>query len=183
MNVVDTTFSNSIDFHLAFGIGLTVAVALVSLSKIVKPLCQYVIRPWIKSTVGELKQETFRDKFASGYRRLVTNNVQRGDFSIFISLGIYAVSSTLWIGLSTWLIPGFPWWFFVFYAAVYTPLISYTTAKLEGLCGQAVTIPMVREVTYILSGYRGVKIWFAPAPLPNYGLATVEFRIMELTAI
>ncbi|MCF7855517.1 MAG: hypothetical protein K9N51_12015 [Candidatus Pacebacteria bacterium] len=120
-------------------------------------------------------------RIKDGWKRLVTNNIERGDFSIFIALGIYACTSTLWISVSTYLIPGFPWPFFVFYAAVYTPLLSYATAKLEGLCGQALTIPMVREATYILSGYNGVKIWFAPAPLYNYGVATVEFRIMELT--
>jgi hypothetical protein len=60
-------------------------------------------------------------------------------------------------------------------------LLSYATAKLEGLCGQALSIPYIREATYILSGYKGVKIWFAPAPLPNYGVATVNFRVLELT--
>jgi hypothetical protein len=68
----------------------------------------------------------------------------------------------------------------VFYAVIYTPLISYASAKLEGLCGQSISIPLIREATYILSGYRGVRIWFAPAPIPNYGFAAKEFRVMEL---
>ena len=62
-----------------------------------------------------------------------------------------------------------------------TPLLSYATAKLEGLCGQALSIPYIKEATYILSGYKGVKIWFAPVPIPNYGVATVNFRVLELT--
>ena len=40
---------------------------------------------------------------------------------------------------------------------------------------------MIREGAYILSGYQGVQIWFAPAPITNYGIATVQFRILELT--
>ncbi len=111
----------------------------------------------------------------------MTNNVERGDFSIFIALAIYLGSSATWICLSATLIKGFPWHFFVFYAVIYTPVLSYATAKLEGLCGEALSIPMVREATYILSGYRGVEIWYAPAPLHNYGVATVQFRILELT--
>lgn len=176
---IRTIYSNYVDFYLSFGVGLTVAIAVISLSGIVRPL-------WRALFAGDRHAATdaggrSAGGLAQGWRRLVTNNVRRGDFSIFIALGIYACSSTFWIVLSCWLVPGFPWEFFVFYAVVYTPLISYATAKLEGLCGQAVTIPLVREATFILSGYQGIKIWFAPAPIPNYGVATVEFRILELT--
>lgn len=176
MDFVNTTYSNSIDFYLSFGIGLTMAVSLISLLQVVVPLLE-AWRAKGRNTAKELK----RVKQPGRWHRLLVDDPKRGDFSIFIALAIYVANSVLWIWLSTWLVPGFPWPFFVFYAAVYTPLISYATAKLEGLCGQAVTIPMVREATYILSGYRGIKIWFAPAPLPNYGFATVEFRILELT--
>ena len=37
-----------------------------------------------------------------------------------------------------------------FFAFAYTPLISYVTARLEGLAGQVVEIPMVREAAFIL---------------------------------
>ena len=63
----------------------------------------------------------------------------------------------------------------------YTPLISYACAKLEGIAGQAIAIPMVREASFILSGYKGVAIWFAPVPLTVYGRVTRQFRVMELT--
>ncbi|MBU4199736.1 MAG: OPT/YSL family transporter [Verrucomicrobia bacterium] len=178
MDVIDTVFVNSVDFYLSFGIGLTIAITLVALGQIMKPLFN-VLRPYRGARdVSGKAQEPRRP---SAWRRLVVNNTRRGDFSIFIALGIYVFSSTFWIGLSTWLIPEFPWKFFVIYAVVYTPLISYACAKLEGMAGQALSLPMVREATYILSGYRGIQIWYAPAPLPNYGPATVGFRIMDLT--
>ena len=44
MDVIDTTYVNSIDFYLSFGIGLTIAVALVSLAQVVKPLMR-ALRP------------------------------------------------------------------------------------------------------------------------------------------
>ena len=53
----------------------------------------------------------------------------------------------------------------LFYGFLYTPIISYVTARLEGMVGQAVDVPMVREAGYILSGYRGINIWFIPLPL------------------
>lgn len=176
MGFVDTQFSNNVDFYLSFGVGLTIAITLVSLWKVASPLLG---ASWRKPRDGAAKGA---GPLSPGvWKRLVTNNIQRGDFSIFIALGIYVFSSTFWISLASWLVPGFPWKFFVFYAAVYTPVISYATAKMEGLCGQAISIPLIREATYILSGYRGIQIWFAPAPIPNYGVATVGFRVMELT--
>ncbi|MCG2660830.1 MAG: peptide transporter [Kiritimatiellae bacterium] len=179
MDVLDTIYANNVDFYLAFGIGLTIAVALISLGQVVRPLIRR-----IRSSGGvrELsRREVGAERKTSAWRRLVTNNVKRGDFSIFISLGIYAFSTTFWIGLSTWLIDGFPWKFFVCYAVFYTPVISYAAAKLEGMAGQTVALPYIREAAFILSGYRGVQIWFAPVPMPNYGTQATNFRVLELT--
>lgn len=180
MDVINTIFSNNIDFYLSFGLGLTLAITAISLGGILRPALK-ALRLRKGGAVRELTRRELAEKGPSAWQRLITNNVKRGDFSIFIALGIYIFSNTFWISLSCILIKGFPWKFFVFYAAILTPLISYATAKLEGLCGQALAIPFLREATYILSGYKGIKIWFAPAPIPNYGPATVDFRILELT--
>lgn len=179
MGVVDTMFSNSVDFYLSFGLGLTLAITFISFGQILTPLLTAaMVKIGLRRSAREMPSES---RLAAGWRKLVTNNVKRGDFSIFLALGIYISTTTFWISLSTWLIEGFPWHFFVVYAVLYTPLISYATAKLEGLAGQVVEIPMIREATYILSGYKGVAIWFAPAPITNYGIATVQFRVLELT--
>jgi len=65
------------------------------------------------------------------------------------------------------------------------PVISYVTARLEGIAGQALQIPYVREAGIICAykylGYSGIGIWFAPIPLHNYGMGTVRFRQIELT--
>lgn len=174
MDFVDTTFSNYVDFYLSFGIGLTVAIVVISLGQILKPLLT-ALRG--RSSDGATPHLSFRQ----GWRRLMTNNTRRGDFSILLALFIYIANSAFWIGLCTWLVPGFPWLFFVFYVVVYNPILAYANAKLEGLCGQAVSIPMVKEAAFILSGYQGARIWFAPTPAPMYGPAIVDFRIMELT--
>lgn len=168
MGFIDTVYTNQVDFYLSFGVGLMAAIALISVVQSVLPA--------FRSRVSTKTLDR-----PSAWRRLVTDNVKRGDFSIFIALGIYCLTTACWIGASSWLVPGFPWIFFVGYAVIYVPLLSYTTAKLEGLCGQALTIPMAREATYILSGYHGVGIWFAPVPEPYYGVQTVEFRVLELT--
>lgn len=69
----------------------------------------------------------------------------------------------------------------LFLGFVYTPLISYVTARLEGLVGQVVEIPFIKEATLILSGYKGVACWFLPIPIANYGAMTVFYKQCELT--
>jgi hypothetical protein len=71
--------------------------------------------------------------------------------------------------------------FFSFYGFIWTPLESYVNARMIGLTGQFVGFPMVREASFILSGYRGVALWFAPVPLANYGGYAQKFREVELT--
>ena len=69
----------------------------------------------------------------------------------------------------------------LFLGFVYTPLISYVTARLEGMVGQIVEVPFIREASLILSGYKGVACWFLPIPIANYGGMTVFYRQCELT--
>ncbi|MGD8267742.1 MAG: peptide transporter, partial [Desulfobacterales bacterium] len=83
------------------------------------------------------------------------------------------------------LVPTFPWIFFICYGFVYTPLVSYITARMEGIAGQFVSLPLIREASFIAGakffGYQGIEIWYAPIPIHNYGEATVNFRQIELT--
>jgi hypothetical protein len=96
------------------------------------------------------------------------------------------VFSTLaYVGLCVWLVPTFPWIFFIAYGFVYTPIVSYITARMEGIAGQFVSLPLIREASFIAGakffGYQGIEIWYAPIPIHNYGEATVNFRQIELT--
>ncbi len=177
MGFVDTMYINNVDFYLSFSVGLTVAIALISVGQVLKPVWQAMRPARDRASAGP----RLRERIQRGWRRFITNNAERGDFSPWVGLFVYLVMASCWLALSVYLIPGFPWYFFVFYIIVYTPLISYATAKLEGLVGQALNIPMVREATFILSGHQGIDIWFAPVPFHNIGLEVVGWRITELT--
>ncbi len=178
MGFIDTRFFNDLDFYISFGMGLTLAVTFSQFFIFLST----TIRNLLKPKARELSHtKTMGEKFGETWRILVTNNKARGDFSIFISLIIYCVSTASWIILGYFLVPGYPWMVMVFYGVVYTPLISYATAKLEGICGRAINIPYLRELTILLSGHKGVDIWFAPMPIQNVGGETVGFRVLELT--
>ncbi|NOY79478.1 MAG: peptide transporter [Kiritimatiellaeota bacterium] len=174
MQVVDTLFSNNIDFYLSFGIGITFSICAYSILQIVLPLLRGRRRRTAAVGSGP-------PSFRTALSILRKGNPRRGDIPIWVALGIYLFSTVSYLAISTWLVPGFPWWFFLGYGFIYTPLISYATAKLEGLAGQAVSIPLVREAAFILSGYKGVAIWFAPIPLHDYGRSVRGFRVVELT--
>jgi len=52
---------------------------------------------------------------------------------------------------------------------------------MEGIVGQQMPIPFVRESTFILSGYKGAAIWFAPIPMWDMSRQAMLFRTTELT--
>lgn len=178
MGFVDTMFVNQIDFYLSFTIGLTLAVTFSQFSVILVGALKNRITPNAKDLSN---RKTAAQGLKENWRILVTNNKARGDFSIFIAIGIYLFSTGSWIVLGLFLVPGYPWLIMVFYALVYNPMISYATAKLEATCGQVVNIPYIKELTIILSGHKGVDIWFAPMPIMNLGPEVVGFRVLELT--
>ena len=166
MGAVDTLYWNNIDFYMSFGIGIALAVAVVGF---------YHVFQSVKKARGRTTTRGSLFKPPRG----------RGDFSIWIAIGIYLFSTSSYILICRWLAPTFPWYFLVGYGFVYVPLISYVTARLEGIAGQYVSVPFVKEAgiitAYKFLGYSGIGIWFAPIPLHNYGMGVVRFRQIELT--
>ncbi|MGD8372977.1 MAG: peptide transporter [Syntrophobacterales bacterium] len=167
MGTVDTVFANNFDFYMSFGIGLGLAIGVIGI--------WYVLRSFGKSSVGQ----------RGSFRELLRPPPGRGDFNFWISIGIYVFSTLAYTGLCLLLVPNFPWFFFLIYGFIYTPVISYITARMEGIAGQFVSLPLVREASFIAGakffGYQGIEIWYAPIPIHNYGEATVQFRQIELT--
>jgi len=167
MGTVDTVFANNFDFYLSFGIGLGLAIAFVGI--------WHVMRSFGNNKSGQ--RGSFKDLFRPP--------PGRGDFNFWIAIGIYVFSTLAYVALCVWLVPNFPWIFFLAYGFIYTPVISYITARMEGIAGQFVSLPFVREASFIAGakffGYQGIEIWYAPIPIHNYGEATVSFRQIELT--
>ncbi|MBT8331624.1 MAG: OPT/YSL family transporter [Deltaproteobacteria bacterium] len=166
METVDTMFANNFDFYMSFSIGLGLAIAFVGI--------WHVLRSFSKQ---EGARGSLRDLFRPP--------PGRGDFNFWISIGIYVFSTISYVLLCLWLVPNFPWPFFIAYGFIYTPVVSYITARMEGIAGQFVSLPLVREISFIAGakyfGYQGIEIWYAPIPIHNYGEATVNFRQIELT--
>ncbi len=167
MKTPQTVLANYIDFYMSWNIGIGFAIAFIGFWAIFRAL---------RST---------RQAGGLDFSRLWKKNTNRGDLHVGVSLGIYLLSTVSYITICAFLVPDFPILFFVFYGFLYTPIVSYATARLEGMAGQAVNIPFIREAGFILASrlgsYQGIGIWFAPIPIHNYGTQTRGFREIELT--
>ncbi|MBI5723369.1 MAG: OPT/YSL family transporter [Planctomycetes bacterium] len=174
-DTIQTQFSTNMDFYFSFGIGVAASIAIMGFWQVYKGL-------------RDRARQQKKQQAVMGGQQVAAVPIDRtklrGDIPVWVILATYAVTSLSYICLSGWLIDWHPGVMFVlvFFAYLYTPIISYVTTRLEGLAGQVVHIPMVREAAFILSGYQGgVKIWFLPIPLADYGIGAVFYRQAELT--
>lgn len=175
MDTVNTTFSNSIDFWMSFGIGAGLGIAGVCIAATSRDVVQKLraIRK-ARRTPGAVAPQSLW-KAPAG----------RGDFPLWAALAAYVFSSGAIVALCYYLLPNSPGilFFLIFFAFVYNPFISYVNARLLGISGQNVDIPFVKEGAFILSGAKGVDIWLAPIPVENYGYMAQAFRTNELTGV
>jgi len=181
IGAVTTINANYLDFYLSFGLGLTAAIAVIGIWHVVSGLLRR------KREIDATGAATI------DWKNLFNPPAGRGDISIWIALLIYVFSTGVSI-LTAFLLlnhahnvgVGSPVTItllgvLLFYGFVYTPILSYVSARMEGVVGMTVNVPFVREATFILTGYQGAAIWFAPFPAHNYGAQTLYFRQTELT--
>jgi len=172
MSLIPTKLTVDFDFWLSILIGSSVCVAVLGF---------YKIFTVILATRKARQRSVFEPTKG------------RGDISIYWCLLVYAFTATCSIILCKVLLKqdDFPWVMILAYALFITPAMSYVSARMIGLTGSSVrsvgigtapsVFPFLREGSIILSGYRGVDIWFAPLPLYDYGPVTQLFRELTLT--
>lgn len=165
MDVIATQQSNYLDFWFSFAIGTALGTAIIGF--------------W---TAGKAIWKAKKEQRESDTPKSVLPAIEgRGDIPIPLALLFYVVSTTGTIILCHYLVPKFPVWILLAFGFGYTPLISYVSARLIGLTGHGTGIPLVKESTFILTGYKGIDIWSAPIPMGDAGGASQAFRECELT--
>ena len=163
MDAILTNFANDIDVWMSVYIGAGAAVGAIG-------LVQAVLSVRASRRQGE-------------HRPLRDTPTGRGDFPLWIAIGGYVLSTLAMIWLCVLLLDDdeFPLIFLLLFGFVVTPVISYVNARMAGLTGQLVSFPLLREGAFILSGYKGIDIWFAPIPYSDHGRRAQLFREVELT--
>ena len=163
MDTILTNFANDIDVWMSVYIGAGFAVGLIGIG--------YALNAF-RTAKKDRKRASFSD-VPKG----------RGDFPLWLAFLGYGLSTLAMIALCTLLLEDdeFPLVFLLLFGFVVTPALSYINARMAGLTGQMVSFPMIREGAFILSGYNGVDIWFAPIPYADHGRRAQLFREVELT--
>ncbi|MCH2665332.1 OPT/YSL family transporter [bacterium] len=165
MDTIQTHFVTGIDFWMSFGIGITFAVTVIGFYQV-----------WMG-----VRQATIEKSAARSF----DPPPGRGDFRIWVCIIFFCISSLYTIVVARILFPHLIsntlLVFFFIFAFVYTPLISFVNARLDGLVGQNVNVPYIKEATIFLSGFQGIEIWFVDFGIDNYGASAERFRQIELT--
>ncbi|HAS81477.1 MAG TPA: peptide transporter [Verrucomicrobia bacterium] len=178
LNAMEVVRANVFDFYFSFNLGLMFAVAVIGF------LHMYSKLKARKKEADDLGATKVR------WSKLLERKRERGDIPIWVGMVIYLGSTLTYIGLAYYLVnygsgplagDVFPLWLLMFYGFIWTPFISYMSARMEGLVGMQFQIPFIREASFMLSGYKGAAIWYAPIPLHNYAGQVLDFRTMELT--
>ncbi len=191
MDTISTQIATGIDFWRAFGIGITLAVTLISFYQL-----------W--ATLGRRKdqiQQYFGDggtaypatcrhdgcNQPSEVRGYCLRHLGRGDFHIWACIALFSLSAIYPIVLAKTLFPTLVGVgllvTFCLIAFVYAPIMSFVSARLDGLIGREVSIPYINEAIIFLTGYRGVDVWFVPFPTRNFGGHAEGFRVVELVGM
>jgi hypothetical protein len=182
MDTINTTFSNSVDFWMSFGIGAALGIALVSIYQTVRD----VRRRWVEVRARRALQDAKEPRRASLWE---TPNIGRGDYPMWIALAGYIFTSVTLIVLCDHFLKDTGTSragilsFLIVFTFLYNPLISYINARLIGISGQSVDVPFMKESAFMLSGAKGVDVWLAPIPIANYGAQAQGFRVNELTGV
>lgn len=163
MDYIETGLANQFDFWLSFTIGTAIAVALLgfytAISRAMKSARERAETPGLSTGPPP----------------------GRGDVPITVALLFYVAQTAWMVMLCHWLVPKFPIWILLAFGFGYTPFLSYISSRLTGLTGHRVGIPFAREASFVLSGHKGVDIWFAPVPMGDVSQGAQHFRQVELT--
>ena len=191
MDTIRTQIATGIDFWRAFSVGITLAVTFVSFYQLF--------------TIGREKRAELNQKLLLGkdehpttcqhaeclqpaeIRGYCLKHLGRGDFNMWICAALFCVAAIYPIVLAKTLFPTLVSTgllvIFVLIAFVYAPILSFVSARLDGLVGKEITIPYIDEAIRFMTGFRGVEIWFVPFPARNFGGHAEGFRVVELTGM
>jgi len=158
-----------LDFWMSFGIGMAFVVFILGISVTIKTLL---------AKREEGAPGSIRERFSD-----VSPPEGRGDIKIPFALALWVGSTLVYIVLCRILVPAFPIWICALFGFVWSPIISYINARMIGLTGGTggVSFPYLKEGAFLLSGYKGIAVWFAPIPISDHGGAVHTFKQLELT--
>jgi hypothetical protein len=161
LGVVQTGVLNQLDLWMSVSLGVGLPVMVLGVFQTTKALMKR------------------RDQRGEG--TYIPTPEGRGDVPLWIAVGFWAVTSVAFVSVAHWLVPDFPLWIFITFAFIYTPFISYIGARMIGHAGMHVAFPPVAQAAYVLSGYKGIAVWWVGSQIHDFSSGAAKFREIELT--
>ena len=168
MSLIPTQISNNIDFWLSFTIGASLVIGIVGFTATIRAI---------------LKSNREKRNDSDGDTGVRPTPEGRGDLPIWLVFIFWFVSTTGFVVILYFLIPDFPWWISAIFGYLWSPVFSYIGARMIGITGSPYgsSFPFVKEASFLLSGYKGVAVWFAPIPIFEHGKVAETFKQLDLT--
>ncbi len=191
MDTIRTQIMTGIDFWRAFSIGITLAVTFVSFYQLFS-IGREKRAELDKKLLMENNDHPTTCKHSdclqpAEIRGYCLKHLGRGDFNLWVCAALFCVAAIYPIILAKTLFPTLVSTgllvMFVVIAFVYAPILSFVSARLDGLVGKEIAIPYIDEAIRFMTGFRGVEIWFVPFPARNFGGHAEGFRVVELTGM
>ena len=189
MGAVQTQITAGVDFWQPFGLGIIFATTIISLVQVARGTREHQEDKAQAEAHGH-DPDVCRHpdcQEASQIRGYCVKHLNRGDFPVWICLTLFFLAAAYPILLAQLLFPSLITTgimvVMLVLAFVYAPIMSFVSARLDGLIGQNVQIPYMHEAIVFLTGYRGVEIWFVPLAGADFGGNAETFRIIELTGM
>ncbi|MBT6146129.1 MAG: hypothetical protein HOH74_11900, partial [Gemmatimonadetes bacterium] len=189
MDAVQTQITAGVDFWSPFAMGVTMALAIISFVQVFRSGKERKIDKDHARDHGE-DHSTCKHpecKSPSQVRGYCLKHLNRGDFPLWICIALFFAGAAYPIILAKTLFPVLittgMLLLIMIMAFVYAPMMSFVSARLDGLVGRNIVIPHLHEATVFLTGYRGVEIWFVPLAGSDFGGNAEIFRVIELTGM
>ena len=163
-NAIYTKLATDLDMWMSVDIGLKIAVAIIGMLMALQIVARYL-----------------RGDRKGGAGLRLAPPPGRGDWDWRKGLVLFFICQGIFVYIGHTLVPFFNIWILIGLGFIYTPLISYVSARMFGLTGQGIGLPYVRELIFIKSGYKAMDVWFMPTALHDYGYFAQRLREVELT--
>ena len=166
MSLIPTWIVNELDFWISVIMGLSLAVAIFGIIKVIK---HFVAKRTARATAWTVEE--------------LEDLKGRGTFSLWLTGLIMVAGLICSVVFCHILVPDFPLWILLLFAFVYTPIVFYSATRMAAITGSTAgaSFPYIREAACVFSGYKGAAIWFAPVPLFQNVAGAQAFKQLELT--
>ena len=189
MSAVQTQIQAGVDFWQPFGMGVTLAITVISLWQVIRAGREYSEDSAHAEKLGHDPRNCKHPECPNPaqIRGYCVKHLNRGDFPLWVCIALFFLGASYPIIMAKTLFPVLVstgmLLFILLIAFVYAPLMSFVSARLDGLIGRNIQIPHMHEATVFLTGFRGVEIWFIPLAGADFGGNAETFRIIELTGM